>query len=214
MRPDPETSGQDRLSFIETVRRKQIVDTAITTIAARGYSKTSLAEIARGAGISKGVISYHFRGKSELVEEILSHLLREPAEFIKARVDAADRATDNIRAYLEANFEFAKTHRRQLLALVDLWGSRDSSEGRNRFDAEAYEPSRRYLSRILTAGIESGELRPVPAQTMASTIQAAIDGVLLQWAFDDKAVDLDAACRELQEMIASHVARTPTGAES
>jgi len=217
MRPDPKPGGQETshsASFIERARRKQIVDTAIATIAERGYSKTSLAEIARGAGISKGVISYHFRGKSELVEEILSRLMREPAEFIKSRVDARTCATDKIRAYIEANFEFAQAHRSHLLALVDLWGRRDSSEGRNRFDAEAYEPSRRYLSRILTAGVESGELRPVAAAAMASAIQAAIDGVLLQWAFDDQAVDLDATCREIQEMIAGHVARTvPSGAE-
>jgi len=211
MRSNSGTSGQTRPSFIEEARRSQIVDTAIRTIATRGYSRTSLAEIAREAGISKGVISYHFEGKGDLTEAILSRLLREPAEFIKERVDACDTARDKIAAYVAANFEFAKAHRDHLLALVDLWGHRDFSEGSNRFEAEAYEPSRKYLSRILNAGSDEGELRAVPTKTMASVIQATIDGVLLQWTFDPEAVDLDACLEEIQNMITHHIANDGEG---
>ena len=206
MRSNSRLNGQRSESFIEKARRKQIVDTAIRTIASRGYSQTSLAEIAREAGISKGVISYHFEGKGDLIEEILARLMHEPAEYIKRLVDAHVTAADKLRAYIAANFEFAKSHRNHLLALVDLWGSRDSSEDRSRFDSEAYGPSRRYLSRILETAQERGELGPVPAKTMASVIQAAIDGVLLQWAFDPDAVDLDACRDEIQEMITGHIA--------
>ena len=92
MRPNFRLSGQRDESFIEKARRKQIVDTAIRTIAARGYSQTSLAEIAREAGISKGVISYHFEGKGDLIEEILARLMHEPAEYIKGRVDSRAEA--------------------------------------------------------------------------------------------------------------------------
>jgi len=206
MRSNSKSGGKNRPSFIEEARRRQIVDTAIKTIATHGYSGTSLAEIAREAGISKGVISYHFEGKGELVEEILSRLMREPAEFIKNRVDAETRTQKKLAAYIDANFEFAKGHRDHLLALVDLWGRRDSTSGSNRFDSEAYEPSRRYLSRILEAGSRTGEVGSVPAKAMASVTQAAIDGVLLQWAFDPNAVDLDACCKEIQQMIAGHIA--------
>ena len=45
----------------------------------------------------------------------------------------------------------------------------------------------------------------MPLPTMASVIQAAIDGVLLQWTFDDNAVDLDACRDEIQNMIGRHV---------
>ena len=206
MRSDSRANGQRSGSFIEEARRKQIVDTAIRTIAVKGYSGTSLAEIAREAGISKGGISYHFEGKGELIEEILSRLMREPAEYIKQRVDGCRGSANKLRAYVAANFEFARSHREHLLALVDLWGRRDSDEGRNRFDAEAYEPSRKYLSRILEVGTAEGELQDVPTTTMASVIQAAIDGILLQWAFDPEAVDLDACRLEIEHMITRRVA--------
>jgi len=204
MRSNSDTTGQRKPSFIEEARRRQIVETAIRTIATRGYSQASLAEIAREAGISKGVISYHFEGKGDLVEEILSRLLREPAEFIKKRVDARDRAMDRLRAYVTANFDFMKTHRDNYVALVDLWESRASGSG-NRFSAEAYGPSRTYLSRILEVGHQTGEFRDLDHGTVASVIQAAIDGVMLQWVFDENAVDLDACRDQILEMVTLHV---------
>lgn len=205
MRSVSESGGQGRPSFIEEARRRQIVDTAIRTIADRGYSQTSLAEIARQAGISKGVISYHFEGKDELVEEILARLLREPAQYIKERVESGGGAMAQVLAYIRANFDFMKTHRNYYVALVDLWGTRAAPRGRNRFDAEAYEPSRHYLGRILESGTEQGEFRKVRTGVMASLIQAAIDGVMLQWVLNDRAVDLDAFRHEIEEMIRHHL---------
>lgn len=204
MRTNTQPSGQKRPSFIEEARRRQIVDTAIQTIASRGFSQASLAEIARKAGISKGVISYHFAGKDELVEEILRSLLREPAEFIKERVSRAASALDKLRAYVAANFEFMASHRDGYVALVELWGLR-GGPAHNHFNAEAYEPSRRYLSGLLEEGIGSGEFRRVPVETTASLIQAAIDGVMLQWVFDEEAIDLDVSREEVVGMITSHV---------
>ncbi len=205
MRPNSRPDSQPKPTFIEQARRRQIVDTAIRTIAARGFSKSSLAEIAREAGISKGVISYHFAGKSELVEAILARLLHEPAEFIKARVEAHGKFADKLRAYIRANFEHMKANRNHYVVLVDLWDGRSGSQGNNPFNAGAYEPSRHYLAHLIEGGSASGELRQVPAKTMASVIQAAIDGMMLQWVFDPAAIDLDAGGEEILEMVTQHL---------
>ncbi len=207
MRSDLQPVSQKKPSFIEEARRRQIVETAIQTIATQGFSQASLAEIARKAGISKGVISYHFAGKDELVEEILRSLLHQPAEFIKQRVGHHETALDQLRAYIEANFEFMESHRDNYVALVDLWGRRGSAGEENRFNAEAYEPSRHYLAHMLEAGRERGELRHLPVRATASLIQAAIDGVMLQWVFDEESIDLDVSCAEVLEMITRHVSK-------
>jgi AcrR family transcriptional regulator len=195
--------GQRRPSFIEEKRRSQIVDIAIQTIATQGFSQASLAEIAKKAGISKGVISYHFDGKEELVEEILRSLLRKPADFIKERVSLAASAVEKLRAYIEANFEFMKLNRVGYVALVDLWGQRDS--GRNSLNADAYEPSRHYLAHILEEGQRTGEMRAFPLMPTASLIQGAIDGVMLQWVLHEKSIDLDVARDEVVRMVLHHV---------
>jgi AcrR family transcriptional regulator len=203
--------GQRR-SFIEEQRRSQIVDTAIQTIATQGFSQASLAEIAKEAGISKGVISYHFDGKEELVEEILRSLLRKPAEFVKERVSRATTALEKLRAYVEANFDFMRDNRVGYVALVDLWGQRGF--GRDSLNADAYEPSRHYLAHLLEEGQRTGEMRALSVKPAASLIQGAIDGVMLQWVLDEKAIDLDVAKQEVVAMVLSHVSsRSELGRE-
>jgi AcrR family transcriptional regulator len=76
------TGGQSGLSFIERTRRAQIVKRAIDAIATLGYAQASLAQIARCAGISKGVISYHFAGKEELIQQILAEVFTAGTAFI------------------------------------------------------------------------------------------------------------------------------------
>ncbi len=203
MQSNLKSIGQRRPSFIEEKRRTQIVDIAIETIATQGFSQASLAEIAKKAGISKGVISYHFDGKEELVEEILRSLMRKPADFVKERVSRAAAAAEKLRAYVEANFDFMKANRVGYVALVDLWGQRDS--GRNSLNADAYEPSRHYLAHILEEGQRRGEMRAFPVMPTASLIQGAIDGVMLQWVLDEKAIDLDVARDEVVKMVLCHV---------
>ena len=61
------------------------------------------------------------------------------------------------------------------------------------------------LAHILDAGRERGELRQVPVRTTASLVQAAIDGVMLQWVFDEEAIDLDVSRAEILEMVTRHV---------
>lgn len=207
MGPNKRAANQkSKPSFIEEARRRQIVETAIATIAGRGSAQTTLADIAREAGISKGVISYHFDGKDELISEVLQALVREPAEFIKSQVDRETTAAGRLEAYVRAFFDFMLEHRAHYVALVDLWGSAGVSEGREQFNIEAYEPSRRYLVKIVESGKKSGEFRPVAAMTMAAVIQAAIDGVMLQWVFDPAGVDVPACRGEILQMIERHLA--------
>ncbi|MCP3978908.1 MAG: TetR/AcrR family transcriptional regulator [bacterium] len=205
MRSKTEPSGQTRPTFIEEARRSQIIETAIEIIATRGVAQASLALIARQAGCSKGVISYHFEGKEELIDAILSRIIRAPTDFIKSRVEVQARAMDKLRAFVSASFEFMAGHRNHYIALVDLWGSRGWYEGRNRFNAEVFEPTRHYLARILEAGREAGELEPRPATTMASILQASIDGVMVQWVCDPEAVDLQASTDEILKMAEAHL---------
>jgi AcrR family transcriptional regulator len=59
-----------RLTITERARRAQIVTAAIGTIAELDYAGASFKQIAARAGLSStGLISYHFAGKQELVDE-------------------------------------------------------------------------------------------------------------------------------------------------
>ena len=49
----------------------QIVQAAMRVMARQGYARTSLMDIAKEAGMSKGAVHYHFPSKEALVSKVL-----------------------------------------------------------------------------------------------------------------------------------------------
>ena len=58
----------------------QIVAAATRVLARKGYARTSLNEIAREAGMSKGAVHYHFSTKEALVSKVLESATEVVAE--------------------------------------------------------------------------------------------------------------------------------------
>jgi len=76
---------------------------------------------------------------------------------------------------------------------------------------DAYEPSRHYLVHLLEEGQRRGEIRALPVVPTAALIQGAIDGVMLQWVLNEKAIDLSVAREEVARMVLSHVCELEQG---
>lgn len=52
---------------VRSIRRDQILEAAEHLVARRGWAHTSFAEICREAGVSNGVLTYHFKDKEDLL---------------------------------------------------------------------------------------------------------------------------------------------------
>ena len=65
-------------------RRAQIVQALARGMARSGYAKATIQEIAREAGLSPGLIHYHFRSK----QEVLIGLIESLATLIRGRLDS------------------------------------------------------------------------------------------------------------------------------
>ena len=140
------TTGQK--SFIEQARREQIVDAAIDVLYESGFAAASLGAIAERIGVSKGVLSYHFAGKSELLREVVGHVLAEAAEYMTPRVAAATSYLEALRIYVTSNLDFIGAHRREIIAFTEI-AERDAA--------------RRERTAALSRGAPVGGRRPDPA---------------------------------------------------
>jgi len=195
------------MTFIEEARRKQILDIALEKIAAQGFQNTTIQEIANQAGISKGVIYYHFKGKQELVASIWTALVDELFEYRRKRVETQKTARDRLKIYVEANFKFLKSNLNKFAALCRV--GIDFGSDPKRSNPWSYEGNKRcfeYLSEILAEGQKTGEFREFDPAVSAPIIQAAIDGLVLQWHSTPELFDLEACRRMLLEIIGSYTA--------
>jgi TetR/AcrR family transcriptional regulator, fatty acid metabolism regulator protein len=200
MRSEKEPSGQKDRSFIEEARRAQIVGAAIEVIAEAGFAQASLARIAKHAGISKGVISYHFAGKEELMEEVVDRAYQGAMEHILARMEGLTTATELLRTQILASAEHMRAHRTQLKALGQIFANLRTADGRLRYGIKANEGVYEAVERIYRLGQESGEFRTFDPRVMAITHTAAVDDMFAYWVVNPDH-DLEAHAEELADLM-------------
>jgi AcrR family transcriptional regulator len=191
--PEPE-----RRTFIENARRQQIVGAAIDTIAEVGYGQASLARIAARIGISKGVISYHFAGKDDLIKQIVIDVVEAGRAYILPRVFAESTGSAMLRAYIESNLAFMREHRNYMVAVVEiLRNGALTTDGGRRVDGREVDVAAHLLEEQLARLQAEGELRSdFDPGVMAVAIRATID-VVPHRLVRDPDFDIDTYSREV-----------------
>jgi len=200
------TRAPKKQSLIEDLRRKQIVDTAIRTIATRGFANTTLNNIAEEAGVSTGVITYHFRNKDDLIEQSIKKLFEAPNEYVIGRVEEKASHRDKLRTYISATIRFNMENRDHCVALIYSFSSITSQEHRQEVIVKHHTKIRRFLEKILRDGQSTGEFGRLDAAVLAQIIFGAIEGLLTQWVLEPNATDLSRASKQLIDMIEHHIA--------
>ncbi|KAA8885986.1 TetR family transcriptional regulator [Nocardia colli] len=176
MRSENGPDGQQR-SFIEEARRRQIIASAVEVISEVGYGNASLARIAKHAGISKGVISYHFAGKDDLMTQLVIQLYVSGAEHIGPKVAAAVGPRNMLLAYIEANLAFIAANVNYVAALTDVVLNLRDAAGKPRFaSADGERDIIVPLVDIMSEGQRAGDFADFDPLVMAKSIRDAIDG--------------------------------------
>ncbi|MGW4098958.1 TetR/AcrR family transcriptional regulator [Mycobacterium sp. NPDC004974] len=177
MRPENSSDGQ-RGSFIEEARRRQIIAAAVEVLAESGYAVTSLARIAKRAGISKGVISYHFAGKDDLMTQVVIQLFVSGAEYMSPLIEAAQGSRNRLRAYIESNLAFIDANKAFVAAMSEVVLNLRGDDGALKFvsttgEGEIIAP----LVALLEEGQLLGEFGEFDPTITAKLIRDSIDGI-------------------------------------
>lgn len=212
MRSETESDGQKRQSFIEAARRVQILESAVATLTELGYAGASLARIAEHAGISKGVISYHFAGKAELMEQIVAQVYDDVTDFVVKRMEAETTATGALRTNILSVAAYMKDHRVQLAALGEIFNTMRTADGKRRFGVAYHEPVHDGREQMFRLGQEAGEFRPFDPRVMAVAVQDALDGMFAYWMTHPEH-DLDAHATELADLFEHATRAGPPGSD-
>jgi AcrR family transcriptional regulator len=179
MRSENATRGQRQVpTFISDARQKQIVDAAIATLAEVGYARASLAEIAKRAGTSKGVILYHFKGgKDELLEKVVEDIYARGFQENFPQVASEPTYRGMLRRSIETNVRWIAAHPQWIAALDAIFSGFRRDDGTPRYSFADNEAIIEGQEMILREGHRAGEFREFPTRPMALTIRAAIDQV-------------------------------------
>lgn len=199
MRTDTDAREIKPETLAARARREQIIHAAGEVVAELGYANASVARIAERAGISKGVITYHFETKDEILRLVAKQLFERCREHLEAREDRESGAATHLRTLIVAELEFFASHRTEFIAMGEIMANHRDPDFSRAFETVAAEEIRE-LSAILDKGQRAGEFRAFDTDRVAEIIYHCKNGVLDAWAHNSQ-TNLSTRTESLQDFI-------------
>ena len=172
-------SGLTRREEAKERRRLELIEATVRSIAKRGFSDTTLADVADIAGLSRGIVNFYFKSKDALFAETLRFLADEYRQaWRKSLAKAGEDPARRLRAMLMVNFEPRIFSRKKIAVWYAFWGE---AKSRPAYLAVCEEKDREYreaLDACVAAVVEAGQY-PLDAMAISRTFDAVTDGFWL-----------------------------------
>jgi AcrR family transcriptional regulator len=186
-------------------RRAQIVRAAIEVLAESGYAGASFARITQHAGLSSPrMVSYHFRDKDELFQQVLIEVFTAGAQAIQARMEQETTARGKLVGYLESNLRFLYDHPQEVAALTAIGPYMRRPTGEHYDQQSSREVSVGSLEGMLAAGQKAGDFRAFDVRSMAVAIRGAVDAAPAQF-HGTRPLDLETYTQELVALFTTRI---------
>jgi len=167
---------RQRLSAPE--RREALIRATVKVVAERGYDKASFSEIARVAGVSKGLIWHYFTDGEDLMIQTARTTLVRVRNAVAGDLDLTAPVPDIIRAAIVRVAELITTHPDELAAIKAIADNLRDPGGSPRLGPAEYEETYMLQGALFLRGQKEGHLRSVDPRLMAVTYQGAVDTML------------------------------------
>lgn len=180
--------------------RGRILDAAEHLFHDKGVSRTSLEDIAREAGVTRGAIYWHFPDKATLFNEMMQRVLL-PLEEASSHAGQAACGSPlaGVRAYLLGVLR-ELAHSEHAQRVFNIATHKVEYVGELLALRERHAESRRNFLRLLQRGLraaqQAGEMPPAPsARIVALGLEALLSGLIHSWMLDERSFDLLTAGR-------------------
>jgi AcrR family transcriptional regulator len=186
------------------VSSQQIIDAAIRVLARQGYAKTSLLDIAKEAGMSKGALHYHYPTKEALIHTVLE----TACNAVQTRTMQAWSPSDNpfaaLRKSLEELWATRAERSDEALVVADLLALSLSDESLRPKLAEFYELGAEQIRAYLEQNLISLGLEPrISLEILPRIVIGLLDGLVMQAFVDPDALSPDEVVDAVQTIAIS-----------
>lgn len=194
--------------------RERLLDAAELLFRERGVTRTSLADVATGAGMTRGAIYWHFKDKADLFRAMCDRAtLPLEANFERADVDARVDPLGTLRSLsVAALTSLASDPRVQNVFEIVFHKSElvDELAGLATTHRQERSACRCQIEDVIRRAAVAGQLpADIDAALATQGLHAAMVGIMHEWVLDPQAYDLAAAAPALVDMILAGLRSNP-----
>lgn len=159
-------------------RKNEILALARTLFADRGYSATSMRDLAEASGVLPGSLYAHFRSKADLAHQIVMEFFTELLPQQQEVYDAKGSGAERLVRMIDVVFAICDTHHEAVRLLHYDWKTLSQME--------ELEDMRQATDRTLELwrdtvfeGVQDGSIDPdIDPEYMVRIIASALNGIL------------------------------------
>lgn len=194
------------------VTRARLLEAALESFHTKGYAATTLDDIARQAGITRGAIQWHFGTKAELYNALQRESYQEAGAAFRETFAVTGTPLQRLRlvlvkwlGYTEENVKFRAILE---LTMFKTEMSPELAEGIQE-KIRGNQTTVNFFADLIRQGIQSGEVRPdVHPQVAAIAALGLVNGITGIWLMDPVAFSLRGSAEETVEIFLRGLART------
>jgi AcrR family transcriptional regulator len=167
------------------LKKDLIADAALSCFLSTGYGGTSVDDIVKASGMSKGGIYWHFKSKEEiflyLAQKWLNDSERELQDLLTGNYSAVEKL-------VRLKEKFLETINGPVSAIIYEFNLQAKDELKlKRLHALIKESKRKTIIKdYILLAIRRGEFRPLDAEAAAEVLIGIFEGISLQWFIQQK----------------------------
>jgi AcrR family transcriptional regulator len=178
-------------------QRQRIMDAAIRAFARKGYYGTTMDDIVKESGLSKGTLYWYFENKKQLFQALLERDVDEGkaeiVEVMQRQPDLISKFRALFETYIFLNEppdQFDENVSRRVT--VEYWQQAIiDPEFREIYVKNYYEFWMDFGLKLFQEAREKGEIADLDEPAIMSLIMVVFDGLLLQWLVDLNKVGIE-----------------------
>lgn len=182
----------------------QIVEASIRVLARQGYANTSLMDIAKEVGMSKGAVHYHFPTKEALMTHVLQTACNAVAQRTQSALGDGVGPEASLRTALRELWRVRAELPNETKVVADLMTQALHDSTLRKPLAEYYQFAFDQVQQHITGSLAALGLRPrVAPELLPRLLHALLDGLLIQRIVDPDSLDDDEVVDALETLAAS-----------
>jgi AcrR family transcriptional regulator len=189
-------------------RRRQIIDATVRVMGLKGWQEASIDEISKAAGVSRGLVSYHFGDKAALLAGVLERCREVFVDTVATSIGPALDPVYRLRLVTRTAILMARNESLTYDVFLHFTASARSDPALGERLRDLYRDFRRATADVIRDGQRNGVFRlDVDPDAASAHHIGTIIGIGFQWLLDPDGFDLDLAARNAEDALVSHVTR-------
>ncbi|MBW1830289.1 MAG: TetR/AcrR family transcriptional regulator [Deltaproteobacteria bacterium] len=193
----PKRTPSPALQSRGTPSIQRILDAAASLFGTEGYRGASMTAVAEAAGVSKGLLHYHFRGKEHLLFEAQRATYRRIHEHFQARFNQGERGIDTALEALDALWQAVHEMRTWAPFMMETMSLASQNERVLQLAQNFLDESTALLESGVTQVFKDEQARLIATpRRVARVVRACIQGLVVELSLARTEEDL----RNVQEI--------------